>query len=197
MPSRKSVAVSESAATLRSKVSAEKRGLATKSPSGSCRGKEKRKKLRERVVQRGTEKEGSKSSCTCVVAIIRMVGHSCNAGAHTMEWIEEGVLCARQVPTMHQLYYSLSLSLSPSLLSPLSLVLLLSRYMHLSRLLSHYASTALSRILEAGLARSQVGSRFSRSSYVPPLLCTRRESTYPRLLPPPLWRPLLCYADSS
>jgi len=28
-------------ATLRSKVSAEKRGLATKSPSGSCRGKER------------------------------------------------------------------------------------------------------------------------------------------------------------
>lgn len=37
VPSRKSVAVSESVATLRSKVSAEKRGLATKSPSGSRR----------------------------------------------------------------------------------------------------------------------------------------------------------------
>lgn len=38
VPSRKSVAVSESAATLRSKVSAEKRGLTTKSPSGRKEG---------------------------------------------------------------------------------------------------------------------------------------------------------------
>lgn len=153
------------------------------------------------------EKEGSKSSCTCVVAIIRMVGHSCNAGAHTIEWMEEGRSAVRlpdayYAPTIHSLSLSLSLSISlplsfyfsVSLGSSRCLALSLSRYVHLS----HYASTtALSRILEAGLASSQVGTRFCRSSYVSPLLCTRRESTYPRLLPPSSWRPLLCYADSS
>lgn len=157
------------------------------------------------------EKEGSKSSCTCVVAIIRMVGHSCNAGAHTIKWMEEGRSAVRlpdayYAPTIHSLSLSLSISLLPSLPLSLSLslslsrvlsrclALSLSRYVHLS----HYASTtALSRILEAGLASSQVGTRFCRPSYVSPLLCTRRESTYPRLLPPSSWRPLLCYADSS
>lgn len=63
------------------------------------------------------EKEGSKSSCTCVVAIIRMVGHSCNAGAHTIEWMEEGRSAVRlpdayYAPTIHSLSLSLSLSLS-------------------------------------------------------------------------------------
>jgi len=107
-----------------------------------------------------------------------MVGHSCNAGAHTIEWMEEGWSAVRlpsayYAPTIHSLSLSSSL-LPPSLSFSRFLALSLSSYVHLS----HYASTtALSRILEAELANSQVGSRFCRPSYVSSLLCARREST--------------------
>lgn len=37
--------------------------------------------------------------CTCVVAIIRMVGHSCNAGTHATEWWGQS---GGQIPTMHR-----------------------------------------------------------------------------------------------
>lgn len=72
------------------------------------------------------------SSRTCVVAIIRMVGHSCNAGAHATEYRVEGgrgwnrrvvrvrLLGAYYAPTMH---YSLSLSFSVCLFPSLPLTM--------------------------------------------------------------------------
>lgn len=101
------------------------------------------------------EKEGSKSSCTCVVAIIRMVGHSCNAGAHTIEWMEEGRSAVRlpdayYAPTIHSLSLSLSISLLPSLPLSLSLSLSLLGLLSLSRFIALSLCASLSLCINHG-----------------------------------------------
>lgn len=145
---------------LRGKVSAEKRGLArqrVRRPRGAGR----QGNCRERMAQRVTKKEGGESSRTCV-AIITMVGHSCNAGAYATEQRVAGWCTLAGYLLCTDYAFSLSLSLCISLSFSLFLSVSLS--------LSHYASTAvLSRALEAGLAGGQVvGSRFCRPSYVSP-----------------------------
>lgn len=88
MPSRKSVAVSESSDASQQSVS-RKAGTSDKEPVGLVEegkeggGEERREKKRKDYRKGGSKRDGKGS--TCVVAIIRMVGHSCNAGAHAIE----------------------------------------------------------------------------------------------------------------
>lgn len=91
MPSRKSVAVSESSDASQQSVS-RKAGTSDKEPVGLVEeggrgGKQGERK--ERTARKGGSKRDGKGS-TCVVAIIRMVGHSCNAGAHAIEGRRRG-----------------------------------------------------------------------------------------------------------
>jgi len=144
-------------------------------------------------ISRSEKRDGEKAGETSrtFVAIIIMVGRSCNAGAYATEWRRVagwgaliGCLLCTDYTFSFSLFLSLSLSPSVSFLSlslcfpffpcmfppSLSLSLSLSLSVCLSVCLSHYASTmVLSRTLEAGLARGQVvDSRFCRSSYVSP-----------------------------
>lgn len=88
MPSRKSVAVSESSDASQQSVS-RKAGTSDKEPVGLVeegrRGRREGRREKEgENYRKGGSKRNDKGS-TCVVAIIRMVGHSCNAGAHAIE----------------------------------------------------------------------------------------------------------------
>lgn len=171
---------SAKAAMLRSESVSRKAGIGDKELVGLVEGRGEGEGEKEsRTTRKGGWKRDGKGS-TCVVTIIRMVGHSCNAGAHAIERRRRGRAgwwCAPRMPTMHSLYLSLA----------------------------HYASTAaLSRILKVGLARGQVGSRFCCSPYISPRDGPARVENQPippaipsRLLRPSSWRSLLCGVDLS
>lgn len=111
---------------LRGKVSAEKRGLARQRVRRPRRGARREGNCRERMAQRVTKKEGGQSSRTCV-AIITMVGHSCNAGAYATEQRVAGWCTLAGYLLCIDYAFSLSLSLPVSFCLSRSLSLCINR----------------------------------------------------------------------
>lgn len=181
MPSRKSVAVSESSDASRQSVS-RKAGTGDKEPVGLVEkeGEGREGERSERTARKGGFSRGTvrvvpawlpSLEWWAIAAMRAPMRSSDGAGKGRSR-----VVCADRMPTMHSLYLSLP----------------------------YYASTvALSRIPKVGLARGQVGSRFCRTPYISPRDGPARENQpispppSSRLLRPFSWHSLLCSADLS